>query len=137
MANQFYQEGLRNFARGEIDWFLGSAEVWVVDLGFYTPNFSTDEFVDDIPPSARPDGPFQLSSRSVDPGGILRADDRTVTLGAGAPYTNLAALVIAQHETTGGRLIAYIDTAPGLPIDSNFGGDLIIQWDPSGIAQLG
>jgi hypothetical protein len=66
--------------------------------------------------------------------GVADAEDVTLTAVTGDPSE---ALIIYQHALTVGgtalaetsaRLVAYIDTATGLPVTPN-GGDVVISWD--------
>ena len=76
--------------------------------------------------SARIAGPVTLTSKSTT-GGAADAADCTFTSVSGA---TIEALVI--YKDTGSEatspVIAYIDTATGLPITPN-GGDIIVTWD--------
>jgi hypothetical protein len=75
-----------------------------------------------------------MTSKTVT-GGVADAADVTFTaVTAGAAITSI--LVYQSSAVTGGadvaasaqRLIAYLDTATGLPVTPN-GGDITIQWD--------
>ncbi len=98
----------------------------MVDTAAYTPNLAVHEFLSDIGGSARIAGPSTLASKTTT-GGSADAADVTFTAVSGP---SIEAIVI--YKDTGSEatspLIAYIDTATGLPITPN-GGDIIIAWD--------
>lgn len=136
MSNAFYEKSLDGFAIGEFNWQTDPVDLYLVRTDVYTVDLANDEFVGDIPPAARPDLPSSLSAKSVSGGGIADAAD--------TPFTNndpneKGAVVLATGSgaTSPNRLIAYIDTAPGLPTEVGFGGTLIVQWDAQGIFKLG
>lgn len=128
MSNVLYDLARGRFLQGQINWLTDTIKVVLVDTGAYTPNFSTDEFLSAIPVGARIGSTtgIQLANTAV-VGGAADADDVTFSAVSGA---SIEALVIFKFGTTDADspLIAYIDTATGLPITPN-GGDIIITWD--------
>ena len=93
---------------------------------FYTQS-DAHQFLSDVPAGARIGTPQTLASKTVLLG-VFDADNITFPLvGAG---NNAEALVLyldtAGADTTD-PLIAYIDTATGLPVVPN-GGDITITW---------
>ena len=101
-------------------------KVYLVDTGAYTPVVGTHEYLSDIPTSARIAGPVTLTSKTTT-GGAADAADITFTSVSG---TSIEAIVIYSDTGTESTspLIAFIDTATGLPITPN-GGDIIVTWD--------
>lgn len=126
MANTLYDAARKRFLEGQINWMTDTIKVYLVDTGSYTPQTSTHEYLSDISSSARIAGPVTLTSKST-VGGAADGADITFTSVAGA---SIEAIVI--YKDTGAEatspLIAYIDTATGLPITPN-GGDIIVTWD--------
>ena len=126
MANTLYDYGRQRFLEAQINWMTDTIKVLLVDTGTYTPNTSAHQYLSDIPTSARIAGPVTLTSKSTT-GGAADGADVTFTSVSGP---SIEAIVI--YKDTGSEatspLIAYIDTATGLPITPN-GGDIIVTWD--------
>lgn len=126
MANALYDLGRESFLRGEISWNTDDIKCVLVDLADYTPDLATDQFLSDVPVAARvATSPNFASKTTTD--GVADAADATFTTVTG---DQSEALVIYQDTGVEGtsRLIAFIDTATGLPVTPN-GGDITVQWD--------
>lgn len=126
MANTLYDAARKRFLESQINWMTDTMKVLLVDTGAYTPQVTTHEYLSDISSSARIAGPVVLASKSTT-GGAADAADVTFTSVSGA---SIEAIVIYKDTGTEATspLIAYIDTATGLPITPN-GGDIIVTWD--------
>ncbi len=126
MANTLFDAARKRFLEGQINWLTDTLKVILVDTGAYTPNTAVHEYLSDISGSARIAGPVTLTSKSTT-GGAADAADVTFTSVSGA---SIEAIVIYKDTGTESTspLIAYIDTATGLPITPN-GGDIIVTWD--------
>lgn len=126
MANTLYDYARQRFLEAQLNWMTDTIKVLLVDTGAYTPQTSVHQYLSDIPTSARIAGPVTLTSKSTT-GGAADAADCTFTSVTGA---SIEAIVIYKDTGTEGTspLIAYIDTATGLPITPN-GGDIIVTWD--------
>jgi hypothetical protein len=109
-----------------IDMDTDDIKVVGVDHGTDTPVPATDQFLSDITAGARIFTSGNLASKTVT-GGVFDAADVTVTAVTG---NSIESLVIYKDTTVAGTspLVAFIDTATGLPFTPN-GGDLTIQWD--------
>jgi hypothetical protein len=128
MANTLYDFGRQRFLEGQFNWLTDTIKVILVDTGSYSANFTTHQFLSDIPTSARigtSSGVALISKTTT--GGAADAADITFSAVTGA---SIEALVIFKDTGTEGTspLIAFIDTATGLPITPN-GGDIICTWD--------
>lgn len=126
MANALYDKGREGFLDGSIDWDTHDIRVILVDAADYVVNLAVHDNLDDIPAIARVAVSTALTGKTV-VNGVADADDKTISAVTGDPFE---ALVLYKHtgvETTS-RLIAYIDTATGLPLTPN-GGDVQIAWD--------
>ena len=126
MANALYGLGREGFLAGDIDWDGDDIRVILVDTADYTVNIDVHNDLADVPAGARVAVSGALTSKTVTLG-VADAADVTFTSVTGDPSE---ALVIYQHtgvESTS-RLIAYIDTATGLPVTPN-GGDITVTWD--------
>lgn len=126
MANALYDKGREAFLNGGINWTSDSIKVVLVDAADYTVNLTTHQFLSDIAAGARVATSGNLASKTST-AGVADAADITFTAVSGDPSE---ALVI--YKDTGSAatspLIAYIDTATGLPVTPN-GGDITVTWD--------
>ena len=125
MANVIYDLGRESFLKGEISWDADNIVTVLVDLADYTPNVATDQFITSVPAGARVAVSGNLASKTTTDGSADAAD---VTFSSVTGDIS-EALVIYQNTGVEGtsRLIAYIDTATGLPVTPN-GGDIQVQW---------
>lgn len=126
MANALYDYGRESFLTGSINWASDSIKVVLVDTGAYTPNLATHQFLSDVPVGARIATSGALSGKTTT-AGVADASDVTFSSVTG---TSCEALVIYKDTGVAGTsiLIAYIDTATGLPVTPN-GGDITVVWD--------
>lgn len=126
MANALYGKGREKFLNADIDWAADNIKVVLVDAADYTVSIDTHEFLSDVPSGARVATSGNLASKTSTLG---VADAADVTLSA-VTGDQSEALVI--YKDTGSAatspLIAYIDTATGLPVTPN-GADITITWD--------
>jgi len=126
MANTLYDYARQRFLEAQINWMSDTIKVILVDTGSYTPNTASHQYLSDVSGSARIAGPVTLTSKATT-GGAADAADCTFTAVSGV---SIEAIVIYKDTGTESTspLIAYIDTATGLPITPN-GGDIIVTWD--------
>ena len=126
MANTLYDSARQRFLEAQINWMTDTIKVILVDTGAYTPQTSIHQYLADIPISARIAGPVTLTSKATT-GGAADAADCTFTSVSGTSIEAIVIYIDTGTEATS-PLIAYIDTATGLPITPN-GGDIIVTWD--------
>ncbi len=126
MANTHFDTARQRFLEAQINWMTDTIKVLLVDTGAYTPQTSVHQHLSDIPTSARIAGPVTLTAKSTT-GGAADAADITFTAVSGASIEAIIIYVDSGTEATS-PLIAFIDTATGLPITPN-GGDIIVTWD--------
>lgn len=126
MANTLYDYARQRFLEAQINWMTDTVKVILVDTGAYTPQTSVHQYLSDIPTSARIAGPVTLTAKATT-GGAADAADVTFTAVTGASIEAIIIYVDTGTESTS-PLIAFIDTATGLPITPN-GGDIIVTWD--------
>lgn len=123
MANALYDPGREAFLTASINWSSDTIKVVLVDTGTYTFSAS-HQYYSSI--SGVIAGPATLGSKTTT-NGAADAADVTFTAVSGS---SIEAIII--YKDTGSSatspLIAYIDTATGLPITPN-GGDIIVTWD--------
>lgn len=126
MANALYDKGRQRFLEGQFNWSTDTIKVLMVDTAAYTANLSTHEFLSDVSNSARITSAVTLTGKTTT-GGAADASDVTFSAVSGP---SIEALIIYKDTGTEATspLIAYIDTATGLPITPN-GGDIIVTWD--------
>lgn len=124
MANALYDLGREKFLTGDIAWDTDDIKVALVDTGTYTVNLATHEFHSDLSGIVATSG--NLSSKTTT-AGVADAADVTLSSVSG---NQSEALVIFKDTGVSGTspLIAYIDTATGLPVTPN-GADITITWD--------
>ncbi len=125
MANALYDKGRNAFLSGDIDWVNDTIRVYLIDTDDYSVDLANDEFLDDIAAGAKVANAALASKTAV--AGVADAADTVLSSVSG---DTSEALVIAKWsgvESTS-ELIAYIDTATGLPVIPN-GGDITITWD--------
>ena len=126
MTNQLYGLGREAFLNGDLDWASNDIKVVLVDTNDYTVSINTHQFLSDVPSGARVATSANLSSKTATLG-VADAADVTFSAVTG---DQSEALVIYQDSGSAAtsRLIAYIDTATGLPVTPN-GADITVTWD--------
>lgn len=137
MANRLYDKGREGFGNGDISWRDGDIRAIIIDTLTYTPNFVSDEFLDDISPSAIVAMSSALTGKT-NVGGVMDSDDVTfATIPSGPPCEAIILVQYTGDEATS-RLICYLDTATNLPF-TPAGVPVVIQWnhsDPNRIFKL-
>ena len=125
MANALYPKAKEDFLAGNLNLSSNTITLALVDTDVYTFSSAHEDRAD--VPNAAVITEANLASKTIT-SGIFDADDATFTSVSGA---NCEALIIYHTDTQGGnttsRLIAYIDTATGLPILPN-GGDITVRF---------
>lgn len=121
-----YAKGRQRFLEGSIAWLSDTVKCVLIDAADYTVNLATHEFLSDVPAAARVGTPQTLGSKtSTD--GVADAADVTFPTVTGDPSEALLIWKDTGVEATS-PLIAYIDSATGLPVTPS-GGDIIVAWD--------
>lgn len=125
MTNSLYDFGRESFAKADIDWPDDTIKAVLVDTDDYTVDLAADQYLDDVPAGARVATATLQNPTCTD--GILDADDLTFASVSG---DQSEALVIYKDTGVEGTsiLIAYVDTATGLPITPD-GNNIIVAWD--------
>lgn len=128
MANALFDKGRESFLSQNpaIDWDTDTIKGVLVDHGSDTPLPATDQYLSDIGAGARIATSGAFASKTVT-SGVADAADVTFTAVSGASVES-----IVIYKDTGSAatspLIAFIDTATGLPVTPN-GGDITAAWD--------
>jgi hypothetical protein len=125
MANALYAKGKEALLSAGIDFVNNTIKATLVDLADYTVNLATDDAIADVPAGARV-ATVTLSSKTVT-NGVFDAADSTFTAVSGDPSEALVIWKDTGTEATS-TLIAYIDTATGLPVTPN-GTNIPVTWD--------
>lgn len=126
MANSLFDKGRENFLGGDADWDANAIKLVFVDHADDTPMVATDDALDDILAAARvaTSGAFVNKTKT---NGVADADDVTLTAVSGDSFESIVIYKDTGVEATS-LLIAYIDTATGLPFTPS-GSDITVQWD--------
>lgn len=126
MANALYGLAREAFLNGDLDWAANDIKVVLVDTNDYTVSINTHQFLSDVAAGARVATSSNLASKTATLG-VADAADVTFSAVTG---DQSEALVIYQDSGSAAtsRLIAYIDTATGLPVTPN-GADITVTWD--------
>lgn len=123
MANQLYPKAKEAFLNADIDMADDTIIIALIDADVYS--FSTNhQYRTDIPNEAVIASTTLANKTTTN--GVFDADDATFSSVTGA---NAEALILFQDTGTAStsRLIAYIDSATGLPILPN-GGDITVAF---------
>lgn len=132
MANQLYPKAKEDFLAGNLNLSSNTITIALVDTDVYTYSASHEDRAD--VPNSSIVVEANLISKTIT-SGVFDADDVTFTSVTGA---NCEALILYHADVQGGnttsRLIAYIDTASGLPILPN-GGDITVRFS-SGASKI-
>ena len=123
MANALYSKAKESFLNGSINMVANTVTIALVDTGVYTFS-SSHQFRNEVSNSAVISS-TTLTNKTIT-NGVFDADDATFSSVTGA---NCEALLIFQDTgiQTTSRLVAYIDSATGLPILPN-GGDISVAF---------
>ena len=123
MANALYSKAKESFLNGSINMVANTITIALVDTGVYTFS-SSHQFRNEVSNSAVISS-TTLTNKTIT-NGVFDADDATFSSVTGA---NCEALLIFQDTgiQTTSRLVAYIDSATGLPILPN-GGDISVAF---------
>lgn len=126
MANALYNSGKFGLMTKQVDLVNDDIRAILIDNADYTVDLAAHDFLDDIPVAARVKT-AALANKSVLAAGVFDADDVDLGNTAGDQSESIVLYLHTGTESTS-RLIAYIDTATGLPVTPN-SGPIIIQWD--------
>lgn len=133
MANVLYDQGRNSFLQGSINWLTTPIRTGLVSISnqptAYVFNASLDNFYASIPTGARVGFSVASLGTKTATSGVADAADAVFSAVSGP---TVGALVVFASSATANAsdwpLIAYIDTATGMPVGPN-GGDITVQWD--------
>ena len=136
MANALYDKARESFLSQNpaLDFDTDTIKCTLIDTGNYTVNLATHQYMNTntVPAAAKVGSPQTLGSKTV-AAGVADAADIVFSAVTGA---SVEAIIIWKDGGGGGTsasgttdpLIAYIDTATGLPVTPN-GDDISVTWD--------
>ena len=125
MANALYESARQKFLEGGIAWLAHDIKCILVDTADYTVNLSTHEFLSSVAGGAIVATSSNLTGKTST-GGVADAADVTFTAVTG----DVSEAIIIYKDTGSAAtspLIAYIDTATGLPFTPS-GVDITVGW---------
>jgi len=126
MANVLFDKGRQNFLEADIDWLVNNIKVMLVKSAYTLDQ--TDEFVDDLTPASNDNGRSANLATKTSTSGVADADDTSLTATAASACNALVLFYDTGSDATS-LLIAYIDTATGLPFTPAASGTVNIAWD--------
>ena len=126
MANALYDSYRSQALKADCD-LDDSIKVALIDHGTVTPNVATHDFYDDIVAGLVSSLSGALANKTFT-AGVFDADDITLSAVSGSSFESLNLIDDTPGTNATKDLIAYIDTATGLPTTPN-GSDITIQWD--------
>lgn len=131
MANKLYPKFKQGVLSGQFNLTADTVKAVLVDTADYTYSDS-HQFLADIPVAAREETSPALASKTV-VDGVFDADDLSFTAASGDTCEALV-LIKDTGDAATSPLIAYIDTATGLPVILN-GGNVNVTWS-SGASKI-
>ncbi len=126
MANALFDKGREGFLNADIDWLVDDIRGVLVDVQDYTVDLALHQFLSSVPVAGRVSTSGPLTSKTST-AGVADAADVTLTAVTGDVSEALVIFKFTGVDATA-NLIAYIDTATGLPVTPNTG-NIVIQWD--------
>ncbi len=137
MANKLYPKYKQALLGAGVNLVGGTVKAQLIDTGAYTQS-DADVFLSAVPAGARVGTAATLANKTA-LNGVFDADDAlftSVPAGTGTGAQDEAIIIFRDSgDPTTSELIAYIDTAAGLPVTPN-GGNVTIAWNASGIFSL-
>lgn len=126
MANSLYDKAREAYLTGTLNWSSDNIKVLLVNTTSYTVSLTTHQYKTDVAGGAIVATSSNLTTKTTT-AGAAGADNVTFSTVSGS---TVGAIIIYKDTGTDSTspLIAYIDTATGLPIVPN-GGDIILTWD--------
>jgi hypothetical protein len=125
MASALYDKGREGFLTGSISWSGDNIKAVLINTSNYTVNLATDQYYSIIAANTRVAVSGNLTSKTT-AAGVADADDVTFSTVSGAQSSAIVLFKDTGVESTS-PLIAYIDSATGLPVTPG-GGDITISW---------
>ena len=125
MANFVFPSAKKALMDGDLALDSAVIKCVLIDQADDTPT-TADDFLNDIAAAARVGTPQTLGTKTTT-GGVFDAADVTFPSVTGDVCEGILIYEDTGNEATS-HLIAYIDTATGLPVTPN-GGNITVTWD--------
>jgi hypothetical protein len=126
MTNAVYPKAKERAMGAGLNLSAGTVRCTLVDTAFYTFN-AAHQFVSDVAVGARVGSPVTLAGKSVTDG-LFDANDVSFTGITAAPTIEAMVLWVDTGSEATSPLIAYIDTATGLPVAAG-STQVDVAWD--------
>jgi hypothetical protein len=123
MASTCYAKAKESWLDNTLDLNDGDIRALFIDGADYTPNFTTDDFLADVPAPARIGTATALANTTVTDG-VFDADNTTMAAVTGDQFEHILLYLHTGSDATA-KLVCLIDVAATTPN----GGDIEIQWD--------
>ena len=123
MAGGLYSLGADKLLTGEIDWDDDDIKCVLVDTASYTVDLNAHEFLSDV--GGQVAHSENLTDKAVT-NGVVTSDDAIFLAVSG----NQGEAIVVYKDTgveANGPLIAYTDSAAGLPVTPS-GGNIVVSW---------
>lgn len=121
-----YGKGRQKFLTGDLSWRDDTIKAVLVDTNDYTVSINTHEFLSDIPTGARVAVSPALTGKTTTLG-VADADNVSFATVVGDESEALVLFKDTGDPATS-PLVAYIDSADGLPVTPD-GGNVNVTWD--------
>lgn len=129
MANALFDAGRQFFLEGAIAILTVDIKLVFVDHGVDIPLPASDDFLDDIAAGSRIATSGNFASKTST-SGVFDAADVVVSTVTGAQFESIVIYNDTPAAESGKHLIAFIDTATGLPFTPS-GNNVTVSWDNS------
>lgn len=130
MANTVYSKAKQALLEGNISVTSNTLKVLFVNKSLYTPNFSSDQFVSDIPAQAIVHRTLNVTGVTAQ-NGVLDATDVLEETYAGTAFDAIVLYQVGASDSSS-RLIFFIDDSDGLPFTGTSESLLLtLQWSDS------
>ena len=126
MANGLYDVAREAFLTAGLSWSADTFKAVLVDTALYAVDLAAHTALSNIAAGARIATSAAFTAKTTT-GGAADAADLTFTLVTGASCEALVIYKDTGVEATS-TLVAYIDTATGLPVTPG-GGNITVTWD--------
>lgn len=123
MASTCYASAKQAWLDNTLDLNDDDIRMLFIDAADYTPNFATDDNLDDVPAGARIGTATALANTTVT-GGVFDADDVNMVAVTGDQFEGILLYKHTGTESTS-KLVCLIDVTATTPN----GGDILVQWD--------
>jgi len=128
MANAVYAKAKQALLEGDLDLTGGTLKLLFVRKSLYTPNFTTNQYVSDIPSEAVVFRTANIANVTAQ-NGVLDATDIVEESYVGGEFDAIVLYQVGLSDSNS-RLIFFIDQSEGLPFTG--GPDpllLTLQWN--------